>query len=626
MTDRSTYLLTDKATVSPLDAYFAGFLSRLDGGGDGALHLAAALASYSTRMGHVCLDLNAVAHDLMVDGLLEGRTSHCPPAEEWSARLAATSVVGSEGSYRPLILDDQGRVYLYRYWTYQDRLAKWIGTRSADASLLVSLDRAERAAFQASLARLFQVASKRGEDGEGRGIDWQTVAAVAAIRKRFCIISGGPGTGKTTVVCRILALLGECLGNADLKIALAAPTGKAAARLQEAVKRSKNFLNCGQAVRDLIPETATTIHRLLGVIPESGGFRHHRDNKLSADVLVVDEASMVDLALLSKLVQALGPATRLILLGDKNQLASVEAGAVLADIGDSRGLYAFSRAFRDELKQYGGYDIAQDGGDERETGLQDCMVELRKSYRFGRQSGIRAVSDRVNDGDGMGAVAQLKGGAYADVRWADLPQTARLPEALDERAVDFFQRYLEAEDIEDAFARFDAFRILCALREGPYGVRGVNGCIEERLCARGLIPAHEPWYRGRPVLVTRNDYTMGIFNGDVGIVWPEGDRMITFFRTVGGRIQRIHPARLPEHETVYAMTVHKSQGSEFDHVLFVLPDKEYPVVTRELIYTGFTRARRHVEIWAKEAVLISGVSRQTRRMSGLRDLLWGVRT
>jgi exodeoxyribonuclease V alpha subunit len=253
------------------------------------------------------------------------------------------------------------------------------------------------------------------------------------------------------------------------------------------------------------------------------------------------------------------------------------------------------------------------------------MVELRKSYRFGPQSGIRAVSDRVNDGDGTGAVAELKRGGYADVRWVDLPQTTRLSDALDERAVDRFQRYLEAEDIEDAFARFDAFRILCALRKGPYGVRGINRRIEERLCARGLIPAHEPWYRGRPVLVTRNDYTLGIFNGDVGIVWPEGDRMIAFFRTVGGRIQRVHPARLPEHETVYAMTVHKSQGSEFDHVLFVLPDKEYPVITRELIYTGFTRARRHVEIWAKETVFISGVSRQTRRMSGLRDLLWGER-
>jgi len=609
-----TYLLEGSEAVSPLDAHFADFLVRLEGRGDSALESAAALASHCTRMGHVCVDLRQVETGLAVEGLLRQETVNCPPLDDWKVRLKGASVVGEGDAYRPLIMDDRARVYLYRYWEYQDRLAEWITKKSKEDSRVTALNEGQTTAFQERLRRLFHEA----RDGNNGETDWQTVAALAAVRKRFSIITGGPGTGKTSVVCKILALLAGYFENSDLRIALAAPTGKAAARLQEAVKRSKERLDDPHWVLRVIPETATTIHRLLGVLPGSSDFYYNSKHKLPADIVVVDEASMVDLALLSKLVQALTPEATLILVGDKDQLASVEAGAVLGDICDTSELYTFTSDFRSELKRYTGGEVPEGSGNV----LQDTIVELQRSYRFGPQSGIHAVSQAVNAGDGVGALHALKEGGYEDVQWTVLPSLSGLSSALEERAMTAYVRFLEATDVQEAFDRFDEFRILCALREGPYGVKGINQQIEEGLRRRGLVPTKERWYRGRPLLMTRNDYTLGIFNGDVGIVWPEDGRMLAFFRAGVDGFQRVHPTRLPDHETVYAMTVHKSQGSEFDDVLLVLPDRTYPVVTRELIYTGFTRARRYVEMWVGEEVFISGVSRKTLRMSGLADLIW----
>lgn len=613
MSEQHLNLLFNSGMLSPLDIHFASFVAKLDGSGVPDLMLAAALVSSYTRDGHICVDLNRLAGKLLPGGKDGEEQVICPLLDDWLETLRKSSPVGEAGEYKPLVLDNSARLYLYRYWDYQEKLARAIKERTLDTG-----DTIESRMLKDGLSRLFPT-DKLVE------IDWQKVAAFTALTKRFCVISGGPGTGKTTTVASILALLLERASPRKPRIALAAPTGKASARLQEAIGLVKDTLNCPENIKEAISEEASTIHRLLGSIPDSPYFRHNETNPLPVDVVVVDEASMVDLALLAKLVQALPAKARLILLGDKDQLASVEAGAVLGDICDTGNVHGYSKSFCDSLEKVTGYRLEGDLSGEPESGLNDCIVHLQKNYRFGADSGIGAVSQAVNEGDGGRAMGLLKDGRYGDIGWRDLPQASALPEALSDDIVYGFGDYLRGSDPWEIFRKFDSFRILCALREGPYGVNAINSLVEEILAKEKLIEPDKRWYRGRPVMITRNDYNLRLFNGDVGIILhdPEsGDDLRAFFLTSEGSLRKFHPLRLPEHETVYAMTVHKSQGSEFDRLILLLPDRESPVLTRELIYTAITRARESVEIWGREGVFQPAVSRCIERMSGLRDALW----
>jgi len=596
-------------------------MEQLAGARTPELWLAAAMVSSYTRQGHICLDL------LSVDGmrLLKAEDGMgpviFPRLPHWCQALRKTSVVGKPGEYSPLILDDRSRLYLHRYWDYQEELAGCITRRVRDDE-----EDMDTARIRESLDRVFGASIMAQDPSQGEDIDWQKVAAFTSLTKRFCVVSGGPGTGKTTTIVRILAVIIEQTEARALRIALAAPTGKAAAKLKEAIKRGKEKLHCSDKIKEAIPEEATTLHRLLGTTPDSPYFRHHAKNLLPVDVAVVDEASMVDLALMSKLAQALAPQARLILLGDKDQLASVEAGAVLGDICDTGHGHNFSRPFRSRLKKATGLDLPSKPHEEEGPPMQDCIVQLEKSFRFGRQSGIRAVSQAVNTGDPDGAIKRLMDGSYKDAAWRDLPPPHGLPHTLKDTIIQSFRDYLGGGDILEVFERFDGFRILCAIREGPYGVTALNTLVEQILKKERLIGESRRWYPGRPVLITTNDYHLGLFNGDVGIVLPDpqaNDALRVFFLAADGAVRKLHPMRLPEHETVHAMTVHKSQGSEFGRVLLLLPDRDVPILTRELIYTGITRAKRRVEIWATETVFRTAISRRIERRSGLRDALWG---
>ncbi|MBW2058130.1 MAG: exodeoxyribonuclease V subunit alpha [Deltaproteobacteria bacterium] len=603
--------LYQSGVFSHLDIYFARFTARLAGRDVPEVSLAAALVSRYTRKGHVCLDLSALEGKPFPEQGEEALL--CPRLADWCRKLRESPVVGAPGEYNPLVLDEHSRLYLYRYWDYQERLADQIRKRvgrdyvNTDPELLGQ-----------GLTRFFP-------RSETRGIDWQRVAAFSALTSRFSVISGGPGTGKTTTVGKILALLIEQAEPDRLRIALVAPTGKAAARLHQAIEQVRETLDCPEGVKEAIPREASTIHRLLGSVSGSPYFRHHAGNPLPHDVVVVDEASMGDLALMSKLVQALHPRARLILLGDRDQLASVEAGSVLGDICDTGTFHGFSRGFSDELKRVGGCEIDIPFVDEDGAAIQDCIVELQESYRFGRDSGIGALSRAVNSGDSDRATRLLAGSRYGDIGWRELPRPEALPGALREPVVEGFHDYLKTDEPWEAFRRFDGFRILCALREGPYGVAAINSLVERILKRERIIEADQEWYLGRPVLITRNDYDLQLFNGDVGIMLPDGEaggELRVFFPAPDRKLKRANPVRLPESETAYAMTVHKSQGSEFDRVLFLLPDRDSPVLTRELLYTGITRARESVEVWGPESVFRGAVSRRTERTSGLRDALW----
>ena len=595
---------------SSLDGHFARFVMRLAGRqAHPALGLAAALVSRQTAEGHVCLDLAEIAGRSLpgAEAAGPGLDPPCPRLEEWLSVLPASGVVGEPGAVAPLVLDGT-RLYLHRYWEDEQEVAAGLlGLSEAPP------EPPDWSRLKEGLSRLFPPA-------QGGELDWQGVAAAVALLKKLCIVTGGPGTGKTHTVVKIMALLQESAAPYFLRLEFAAPTGKAAGRLQEAVRQAKQRVPLSSEVLAHIPEQAKTIHRLLGRRQGATSFRYNRNNPLPLDVLIVDEASMIDLALMARLLAALPAEARLILLGDKDQLASVEAGAILGDLcqGQTAGYFSAEMAGCLGRLDLPGVPLAPG----KPSPLTDRLVQLEQSYRFGSASGIGRLARAVNAGDTDRALACLKDEAFPDVGW-------RIPDndavALAARVVEGYRSYLEAPDPVAAFAVFVNFRLLTALRQGRSGAAGLNQWAERQLAQAGLIvPARgEQWYRGRPVMVTRNHYQLGVYNGDIGLTWPDEEgRLRVFFPAPDGSLRSIAPARLPEHETAYALTVHKSQGSEFDEVLLLLPEQDSPVLTRELLYTAVTRARSRFELWGTESVFRAAVAAQVRRGSGLRDLLW----
>ncbi len=594
--------------IASLDIHFARLIARAANRASGVETLLAALTSARTRAGHVCLELAELADEQLVATAF-GSQINCkaiPAGRALKAYLSGSSVVGAPGEYKPLILDDD-RLYLHRYWSYQERLAASIRSRAKGTATPEDSE-----AARAALNRYFS--------NEGNGLpDWQKVAAANALLKNIVIISGGPGTGKTYTVAKILALLVDLSPHKALKIALAAPTGKAAARLQESIRQVKTTLTASEEILQRVPEEAATIHRLLGYIPNSPYFRRNASSRLDLDVLIVDEASMVDLALMSKLVQALPEDARLILLGDHNQLASVEAGSVLGDICDSGVPHARSGHFVHQLHALGA-DTQESPDSKVVGGIQDCIVYLKKSYRFQEDEGIAALSQAVNEGDAERALALLSDPSLTDIAWHDLTQD----EPLSSIASPFFE--FDFDDMARSFAQLRQYRILCAVREGPQGVNFINQQIETMALRKRPVSENDIWHLGQPLLIKENDYRLDLFNGDLGVILRDGaapENLAAFFEISDLEHRKISPFRLPQHEMAYAMTVHKSQGSEFDHVQLLLPARDSELVTRELIYTAITRAVKRVEIWGNRDLFQKALERRIRRASGLRDAIWG---
>jgi exodeoxyribonuclease V alpha subunit len=570
---RATGLLrefNDAGVLAPADVHVARRLGELAGEDDERVLLGVALAVRGPRLGHVLVDVATICDTAAVDAdePIDLSALPWPPTAAWVERLVASDLVAvgeEDGAERPLRLVGT-ELYLDRYWREERQVA-------ADLAVLGERPSADvqEPALAGALARVFAGAAPD---------DRQRLAAETAVRRRFAVVAGGPGTGKTTTVARILALL---LEQGDPLVALAAPTGKAAARLVEAVHEEAAVMDVSDAVRArLLALDASTLHRLLGWRPGAHSrFRHHRGNRLPHDVVIVDETSMVPLSLMARLVEAVRADARLILVGDPGQLTSIEAGAVLGDIV---------------------------GPAEPGRGI----VVLESGHRFGGAIARLAEAIRIGDPD-----ATI--GALGAVRWISDP------EALDpvrERAVACAATATAAAHAGDgtrAIAALGAFRVLCAHRRGPYGVSTWTARIEAWLAeAIDGFGSGGEWYVGRPLLVTENDYALGLYNGDTGVVLADGSA--AFERQA--RLHRVSPTRLAAVDTVYAMTVHKSQGSQFDAAAVVLPDATSPLLTRELLYTAVTRARRELIVVGGEDAIRGAVARPVARASGLRRRLW----
>lgn len=663
--------LANENKIRQLDYQFAVFIGRFES--EPAVILLACLTSYQLGKGHVCIDLNRLNVNALFDlnlteshlllGLLPARI------EQWPDLLSASDVVGDEAPMQ--FVASANKLYLQRYWQYELQVAnqlKGLATQSQQPDLRVNLNRL----FQRDYAFLFPVLAQAREKEfsaqsfvskyldvvkkarinwadveqvlltaknakqlhaldslipEAYCLNWQKLSVAVAATRHFSVISGGPGTGKTTTVTKLLALLIEqgLLNQQTLTIKLVAPTGKAAARLTESIAGAKGKLDLAVNVADLIPEQAGTIHRLLGVIPNRQSFRHDAENPLHLDVLVVDEASMVDLPLMAKLLAALPPQARLILLGDKDQLSSVEAGSVLADIcAYAESGYSATQA--NWLTQITDYELNQ-FQDPNASAIYDSLCLLRKSYRFDVDSGIGCLAGAVNRGD-LNEFDRVWENDHDDITLH--PLSSDEYELLIKMACKGYQLYLHnlvtAPDDQQAkivLRSFNDFQILTAIREGDFGVQGLNQRIEKALAKnRHIEKSQSDWYAGRPIMITSNDHGLGLYNGDIGICMLDQDaRLRVYFEMADGSVQSFLPSRLPPHQTVFAMTIHKSQGSEFAHTVMILPNRFTPVLTRELVYTGITRAKNKLDIFANVPVMKKAIQLRTERVSGLMALL-----
>lgn len=690
--------------LTPLDRHFALEMSLLhpSDSQQPLFILLCALLSQQLSSQHSCL---VFAHIVPLNPMAE-QNSHCKISlslEALTETLQTFDAVGQAGSNKPLIFDN-GRLYLQRYHQFETSVAASLIRLSESVSKHLSeeashQEQTQTAKLRSLLDQLFPAnvlaphaltTNVLTNSEDTAPIDWQKVATATALGKKLSVITGGPGTGKTTTVTKLLLLLQM---ESQQEIRLVAPTGKAAARLSESIKASKARLakelsahaNVIDEARNRnnkdfltalgrIPEEASTLHRLLGVIPNSPHFRHHQGNPLRLDLLIVDEASMVDLPMMYKLLSALPEHASLILLGDQDQLASVEAGAVLADIcaglkipvdpnnlaqnniaSNSPALWQmrYSKEQAERLSALTGFELTPYISDAPKLGDSLCM--LMHSHRFKGDAGIGLLASAVNRADLQGILQVWQQGP-AELSWLEhsmvVSQTqAKVSEPANnvglnlllEQACQQYGTYLSALNSDtsnsdlskrsstaDIIERFNQYRILCAMRSGDYGVEGINQYVTQALANAKLIKPLQEFYLGRPIIIQSNDYNLGLFNGDIGLILQDEDkpeRLMAHFIKADGSLLKVLPARLPSHETCYAMTVHKSQGSEFSRVALVLPPSpslaQWQLLTKELVYTAITRAKVHFTCLGTQHVFERASSQATQRASGLADRLWG---
>ncbi|MGB1199582.1 MAG: exodeoxyribonuclease V subunit alpha [Thalassotalea sp.] len=584
--------------------------------------------SMAIRSGDSCLPLNTIANARIgfyadENGIVDHHGYNFPAINVVNELLTKLLITADDN--KPLVFAEQA-LYLRRYYNFEQELQTFINNNVAENPLMTPpLASVTEKTIKACLDELFPLVP-HSDTSDTRlnesvaEIDWQKAAVANALNKRFSIIAGGPGTGKTYTVTKLLAAiltLNEQVAanptsnqQPSLNISLVAPTGKAAQRLTESLIKAISGFE-GEIAENIlakIPRQAQTLHRLLGVIPNNVNFRHHQGNLLAIDVLVVDEVSMVDLPMMARLIRALPPHCQLILLGDADQLPSVAVGNVLADLAP-RPHQGYSKS----NKHYLATVTASKGFKQYKNKAFDHVTFLTKSRRFDNKGLVGRLADNVIKGESQKSWQLLTN----ETPSALLPLTVNswLPKLVKQ----YFQPLARATTLSEAFKLLAQFRILCATRVGLEGVENINQQVEQILYKSGNLQANNPFYYGKPIMITQNDYGLGLFNGDVGIIWAdEKGMLIAVFEQPSGQYLQVLPSRLPSFETVYAMTIHKTQGSEFQRLVMILPqNKDSKILSRELLYTGITRAKQTVQIACAKSTWFQSVDTQVQRSSGI---------
>jgi exodeoxyribonuclease V alpha subunit len=625
--------LAQSGDISHLSYYFAEFIvqqSTLQSHSDMdcMVALSAALVSEKNQQGDVCILLDQYVNQplfISKSGTLQDMPLGLSVLA-WKQLLLASPCVGNPGDVAPLILEGN-RLYLSRFWYYETQVADSILARLNNPVLI------DHQRFLPYLRKLFPRVDKTS-DSAG-----QMIAVAIAASHRFCVISGGPGTGKTTTVVKLLSLL--LSQHPEMRIQLTAPTGKAAMRLVDSIQAQTTNVSEsdlaegtqveGNTIKNLMPTEASTIHRLLGYGNQK--FQYSRHQPLLIDCIVVDEASMIDLTLMHHLLDALPAHTRVILLGDRDQLASVAAGNVLGDItghGLAIGYTASQVEFVDSimmnLKPIA-KPIVEPIQNSLKQPIANAIALLKHSYRFKSDSGIGRLALLINQGLGQQAIELLSAGGE-HLYWHQNIGITLATDTL-EWIINQYKTVIHAESVDKALLEFETIRILCAIRSGPFGVTEINRLITSRMLVQGWIMKgtydanQSNHFQGQPILITQNDYELNLFNGDVGMIWPNAlGHLRAYFRNADNSLRELHLQSLAEHITAWAMTVHKSQGSEFNTVLLVLPNVETShSLSRELLYTGATRTRQHLYIHSSSAAILSSCQTMTQRHSGLAQKL-----
>lgn len=556
------------------------------------------------KAGHTCLPVDRSPLEWAeILGLDLGDKSLFLDEKMKREALKSSPIVGSAGDMNPLILTGN-QLTFRRFWFYENTAGQWINKIISNKSI----------------TGIYDISPRYLDDffpEETAGVNWQKVAAALSLIKPFLIISGGPGTGKTTTVARILALH-QRLSDERLDIALAAPTGKAAGRMGEALKRELEKLKLSPQELKHFPTEAKTVHRLLSGTEPRGLLPKVEKKLLRHDLIIIDEASMMDLSPMYRLISHLSDHTKLILLGDKDQLASVEAGAVFADLCQKTE-NGFLPETIQKMKQMG---IHFDRPEHVQSGIGDSIVYLTKSYRFDETSGIGRLAELVKNQyqeNNPEAVFEV----YSDLKHQSFNYQKEDIEYVLKDIKRKIEHCSEMKNHEELLSFWKQSIWLMVLRRGLTGTERMNRLIEERLAMERIVKMDAGWYHGRPIMITQNDYNLGIFNGDLGVALMDDDGSIWVYVETGSDVKRFKPQRLSHYDPAYFLTVHKSQGSEFDHVNLLLPQADTPVLTRELIYTAITRARKSFSLHGSMDLFETGMRRETQRFTGLKELLYG---
>ena len=568
------------------------------------------LVSKKLSEGHICLDLKDLEQEIK-NLPLSYKFDNLDQSTLKNDRLVALA----QDEKQPFIYHND-RLYLQRYFNYETIILKKVFDLVKNGSISTKKRTDEVLQQRGYIQKLFDVKNS------GTQTDWQLVATISGVLNNFTIITGGPGTGKTTTVAKILAILFAI--NPDLKVALAAPTGKAAARMAESLKASARTESSpiGDAIASKFQSLEpSTLHRLLINIKDTHYFKHNNQNPLNVDVLIVDESSMIDVALFAKLLDAVGSNTRVILLGDKNQLASVEAGSLFGDLCDAQkelNCFTEERAtlinsfIDDQTHKISSLNY----GNSSTHPLFQHVIELQFSHRFKSDEGIGKFSKSIilNQQSLIKEFLSPKADAQVSI-------DTQYAKSVFEEFIKGYEAYIHESDTKKALKSFNELRILCAIRESESGLYAINRRVEKYLSDKNLIDTRTEFYNNRPIMVTRNNYALDLLNGEVGIIRPDKNGTLkAWFEDKDGEIKSVSPGLISKVETVFVMTIHKSQGSEFNNVLVILPQQEdIAIITRELLYTAVTRAKKRVIVQSSETVLLKSAEAQVKRASGIAD-------